>query len=490
MRKTGNKSSRKGIYFYLCAAALAGIILAGTVLARLVSEGGTRGSADISALACSFEILDMSSQTFSNIDYWLESDGSQSAVNTARSVRFVMRNYSSDGGKTAGTDVAGHVRFCTSYEFADGLALQLVGINDDGSYTALTPQYVLADLIYAEDGSFASGSRVFETSSSENYEDRYDGLQSVPEETADVTGGFSGGRGAHTGSIDVKGRESGVELTLTSEVRLTEYSVGFMRTEDRSDGNIEIGDGSSFADMLPQLYIDCERAESVYTIDMTLPEMTFTGDSADERSFVLYVTSIKRLDDDELMSSWGAENAVGGSASDWDGLLEEPQAGSAAATLFGASVTGYRFECELPVCGADGQPTGKTETVRIEKEYDYVGGGAAISFEHIAPPAENAASVAHAINDFYVFDADAGTYVPASAPADAAGAQTLYGTCSNGGTSGYMYFGGVTDNPFYADYSAAESGGERDYAVTEAISKGFSTQLTAAFIQISEAGGK
>lgn len=62
----------------------------------------------------------------------------------------------------------------------------------------------------------------------------------------------------------------------------------------------------------------------------------------------------------------------------------------------------------------------------------------------------------------------------------------LYGRCANEGKSGYICFGGLSDDPFYDTFAEQFAAGRRKYALSEALSKGYSTVLTALFAQASE----
>ena len=62
----------------------------------------------------------------------------------------------------------------------------------------------------------------------------------------------------------------------------------------------------------------------------------------------------------------------------------------------------------------------------------------------------------------------------------------LYGLCANEGKSGYICFGGLSDDPFYDTFAEQFAAGRRKYALSEALSKGYSTVLTALFAQASE----
>ena len=375
----------------------------------------------------------------------------------------------------------------------------------------MTPQYVLRDFIYevsvgadgkyAAGGSFASGERTVNTALSEDYNDRTDGLsgtQSI-EQQLTVTGGFAGtADGSHTGSITAAAGD-GTGIGITSAVRTASYSVGFVRTEVQGE---EVGSGTAGV-MAPVLYIDCEKEMSFYTVDLTLPEALFSAGQAEEKEFVLFLTVTEQIDDTDFNSVWntdgtdGAEGtgSVGGDGvTSWDGLLVEPAAGAAPYTLNGATVTGYHFTRDLPVYGlADGVLTESGETtVRINKVYDYENGGATLFYEHVAPVSEAAgsASVDHPIETFYSYENGAFTETSA-AFSSVAGVHGLYGTCVNVGAdgepkSGYIFFDGLSDDPYYDTYAEQQAGGMRKYSLSLATSKGYSTVLSVLFAQASE----
>ncbi len=474
------KAEKYHIFAYLCALVLVGILVTGVSLARYAASTTGEIGAGISSFACSYSISDASSLTFSDSDYWLKTDdGKFSAMNTARSVRFDIRNYTQSGGEVdriSAVDVAASVRFYAPSEFVRSLAVQVVMADSSASgytNTAVTPQYVLADLIAAAPGN--GGAAEFDTSTSVDYDDRSDGLTEAPEETLSVSGGMTGTGDSETGRI-VATSAAGDVISISAETSTASYSVGFMRTN--ADDSAVIGDGSLMK-IAPAIYIDCEKYTSFMTVDISLPEMRFEHGKAETKTFVLYITSVTESSSSDLDLAWDAST---------DDLLVAPKAGDAYKTLGGARVVGYHFDRELPVCGADGAVTGDTD-VRVSKTYDYESGGASLSYDHIAPPGEGAASVAHAINDFFTFSGS--DYAPVGSVdfSSVVGVQELYGTCSNGGTSGYIDFSGLSDDPYYDTYAEQTAAGERVYEFSEAISKGYSTLLNVLFIQASEAGG-
>ena len=510
------RTKKYPILRYLSYLVIVGILLTGVSLARY--SGATSGgvSTPLSRFLCSYEISDASSLIFSNSDYWLDlGEEGLSATNTARTVRFTLRNYLADeeGGADRISDVAlqSTLRFYAPAQFAGGLAVQVAEVEEDGGYTVVTPQYVLRDLIYEVSvgadgkyeagGSFASGERTVNTALSEDYSDRTDGLSGTGniEQQLTVTGGFTGtADGSHTGSITAAAGD-GTSIGIASAVRTASYSVGFVRTEVQGE---EVGSGTAGV-MAPVLYIDCEKEMSFYTVDLTLPEALFSAGQAEEKEFVLFLTVTEQIDDTDFNSVWntdgtdGAEGtgSVGGDGvTSWDGLLVEPAAGAAPYTLNGATVTGYHFTRDLPVYGlADGVLTESGETtVRINKVYDYENGGATLFYEHVAPVSEAAgsASVDHPIETFYSYENGAFTETSA-AFSSVAGVHGLYGTCVNVGAdgepkSGYSFFDGLSDDPYYDTYAEQQAKGTRKYSLSLATSKGYSTVLSVLFAQASE----
>lgn len=517
------KLEKYPILRYLSYLVIVCILLTGVSLARYTSATSGDVSASLSRFIYSYSISDASSLIFSNTDYWLTVEGGEtSATNTARSVRFDLRNHlkAADGSADRVSDVAlqSTLRFYAPAEFAGNLAMQILQAdNRSGAYTAVTPQYVLGDLIYEvnevngkyeQTGVFAENSRTIETGKSKDYSDRTDGLAGAAiaalEQELSVSGGFrEEGDSLHTGTITALA-EDGTELSLTSVVQPARYSVGFTRTEARGEG-AEVGGGTSAGGkMAPLLYLDCERETAFYTVDLTLPAMYFDAGVAQSKSFVLFLTAIDRVHNSDFTAIWGggesgAAGTVGGGANGWEDFLREPAAGTAPYTFNEARVLGYHFTRDLPVYNA-GQShadasAGKT-TVRITKTYDYANGGAVLAYDHVAPVSEidGSASVVHSIASFYT-DTNGTAASPAFTSvtgvngwADGAYSadSALFGRCENAGKSGYIWFGGLSDDPFYDTYDEQTAQGNAKYELSDALSKGYSTTLNVLFAQASE----
>lgn len=512
------------IFIYLCYLAVLGILLTGVSMARYTGATSGEVSGGLSRFVCSFDISDASSLTFANSEYWLRVEGGESATNTARTLRFDMRNYvQGEGGTERISDVAlqGTLRFSAAAEFAGKLALQVVEADSvSGGYTAVTPQYVLRDFIYdtpaaggsdATEKDFAAGERTLNTGDSENFSDRTDGLSGEEEIKAleqelEISGGFTGTEENHSGMITAteSGADgNGAQITISADMRTSRYSVGFMREEASGDTEI-IGGGSR--DLAPVLFIDCEKEIPYYTVDIALPQMLFESLRAQQKTFVLFITSLEQTRNDDFDSVWNTEGTVGdpetgegGSVSgveNWDGLLQEPKENAEPYTLNGATVTGYHFMRDLPVCSVQGGAavqTGKT-TVDIYKEYDYKRGGATLHYRHVAPVTPDSASVEHSILDFYVFENGGFKWEPTDENnfTSVTGVHGLYGTCINDKNSGYIDFSGLSDDPYYDTYAEQTGGAEKLYELSDALSKGYASSFTVVFAQASEspaAGG-
>lgn len=493
------KTEKYHIYAYLCSLILVGILLTGVTLARYSGSSSGGGTTDISGFFCSYDIDDASSLTFSNADYWLTMDDVKTPINTARSVRYTVRNYttSDDGSadRISAVPVAASIRFYAPAEFAGNLALQVVQVRPqgEGGDLVISPQYVLKDIVEKR----YEGANTFDTSSSINYEDRTDGCSNTLEEPLTLSGNFTAieNTAEHTGTITAMHNDGGT-LTINSAIETATYSVGFMRGLDTS-GSTSVGGGTSSSTMAPLLYIDCEKDTSFWTIDISLPEMRFDAGKKKEKTFVLYVTSVAQFSNNEDMNSvWnGGENGSYGEVLvngekrfDWNCLLSVP-ANNSTMTLNGAKVTGYHFNCELPIY--DGSvDTGTTTTVRINKTYGVADNGnydgtATLSYDHIAPLSEDpdAATVAHPIEKFYSLSGGTFTLDETVGFTDISSVRDKYGLCSNGGKSGYIYFDDVTDDPYYDDDTSKVSNAPRVYMFSDAISKGFMTKLNMLFVQ-------
>lgn len=472
------------------------VLFTGVTFSRYVSRSDGYSDMELSRFVCSYEIGDMSAVTFSNTDYWQDFGGeNQSTMNTARSVMFTVRNHTllPDGGvdRISALDLESTMRLYAPAEFLGNLAVQLVEVTEDGAYRVRTPQYVLGNLIYeteirAEDGSYGyltenreersfarHSDRQIETGRFVDYEARSDG-GGAADEILTVNGGFTGTAENHTGRIEAVCETTGSHLTLSAGMAETAYSVGFLRGEGITIGDMTVVEGTA-----TPLYLDCVREIPYYTLDIRIPAMEFAAEAgAQERTFVLFLTVVEEIENPDFGAKWEELPAD---------ILQAPGPGE-VRSFNGATVVGYHYDRQVPVCDAAGLPTGESTTIRILRTYDSEIGGSILSFSHVAAIASGELSVVHPIADFYTWDGK--EYIPAE-PAFTEGAaefQEMYATCSNGGASGYLSLSGLPDDPRYDRYENESDGAGQDYRISDAISKGYPSRLHILFVQASESG--
>ena len=468
------KTKKFPIVTYLCCLLAVSILFTGVTFSRYA--GFTSGTTDVSLgrFACSYEIGDMSASTFSNAEYWLQLNGGATSMNTARSVRFSIRNYTlqEDGSpdRISDVDLQSTLRFYAPAEFLGNLAVQIAEVDKEGNYITKTPQYVLEDFIYDGAGNFADwkkGSGILDTSMSKDYEARPDIYGKQVDEKLSMSGGFAGTAENHTGTISAYCADTGTSVSITSVMAEAQYSVGFYRGW--------VGDENKSA---PQFYLDCRKEVPFYTLDISLPEMLLEANgTAQSRTFVLFLTTLHLTENEDFKSNWTERGMAK--------KLEELEGGVRDVTFNGATVTGYHFDTKANLYDlTDGilVANGSQTTIRIQKTFEEQ--GKRLSYHHVAPLSEGATSIVHPIEDFYnsqgvsvnLADIDFSLVTEV---------HSLFGKCSNGGLSGYISFADITDSPYYQTYSSQQAG-ESDYIVRESLSKGYATRLNILFVQASQ----
>lgn len=467
------KTKKFPIVTYLCCLLAVSILFTGVTFSRYA--GFTSGTTDVSLgrFACSYEIGDMSASTFSNAEYWLQLSGGATSMNTARSVRFSIRNYTlQENGRPdriSDVDLQSTLRFYAPAEFLGNLAVQIAEVDKEGNYITKTPQYVLEDFIYDGAGNFADwkkGSGILDTSMSKDYEARPDIYGKQVDEKLSMSGGFTGTEENHTGTISAYCAETKTSVSITSVMAEAQYSVGFYRGW--------VGDENKSA---PQFYLDCRKEVPFYTLDISLPEMLLKANgTAQSRTFVLFLSVLNLTENQDFKSNWTASGMAKN--------LEELEGGVRDVTFNGATVTGYHFDTKANLYDltTDGilVANGSQTTIRIQKTYDEQ--GSTLSYHHVAPLSEGATSIVHPIEAFYN---EKGESAQPSDFLKVTGVHSLFGKCSNGGLSGYISFADITDSPYYQTYSSQQAG-ESDYIVRESLSKGYATRLNILFVQASQ----
>ena len=470
------KTKKFPIVTYLCWLLAVSILFTGVTFSRYA--GFTSGTTDVSLgrFACSYEIGDMSASTFSNAEYWLQLNGVATSMNTARSVRFSIRNYTlQENGRPdriSDVDLQSTLRLYAPAEFLGNLAVQIAEVDKEGNYITKTPQYVLEDFIYDGAGNFVvwkDGSGILDTSKSKDYEARPDIYGNQVDEKLSMSGGFTGREENHTGTISAYCAETGTSVSITSVMAEAQYSVGFYRGW--------VGDENKSA---PQFYLDCRKEVPFYTLDISLPEMLLKANgTAQSRTFVLFLSVLNLTENQDFKSNWTASGMAEN--------LERLEKGERDVYFNGATVTGYHFDTKANLYDYDLTDgilvaNGSQTTIRIQKTFEEQ--GKRLSYHHVAPLSEGATSIVHPIEDFYnsqgvsvnLADIDFSSVTEV---------HSLFGKCSNGGRSGYISFENITDSPYYATYSAP-SQTVQDYIIRESLSKGYSTLLNVLFVQSSQ----
>ena len=347
--------------------------------------------------------------------------------------------------------------------------MQVAEVDQSGTYITKTPQYVVKNFIYGADGTFASRPNIIDTKDFNDYNARLDLNGDPVDEIMEVSGRFSGTDTNHTGTVSAYCAETKNRITITSVMEEAEYCVGFYR---RDKYNIN--------ESAPALYLDCKKEMPFYAVDIALPSMYLLKNIGQTKTFILFLTVLEQTVNDDFNAQWSDET--------YSSLLEEPKDSEDIKIFNEASVVGYHFDRKAELYEVkDGKLTGTglETTIRIQKDYNYETGGAKMSYQHVAPLSEGAASVVHPITDF--FDAT-GNPVTIDDFSTVTTVHGKWGKCSNGGKSGFISFSEIPDTPFYQFYTDQVSGAEQDYVLEEALSKGYSTKLNVLFVQASESG--
>lgn len=469
MREVKNK--KYPLIKYLCWLLVVAFLFTGVTFSRYSVTESVNTETGIGVFNASYEITDMSSATFSNVNYWLNLNGGKTAMNSASTLRFTLRNHSvlenGIADRISDVDLQASLRFYAPAEFAGNLAVQIAEVDDTGGYIVRTPQYVLKDLIYTADNNFKTwNGEVFNTSSSEDYDARTDADGLETDEELTVNGGFTGTAESHVGVISAYSHDSGNRLSITSSMSEAAYSVGFYR-HDAKNQNISA----------PIFYLDCKETVPFYTVELSLPEMLLkSGITPQTRTFVVFITLLKHIKfaNDENDSAVRDETL-------WDAIMKYPASGT--VYFNDAEVTGYHFDRKADIFVMENGSlvkSGEQTLVRIKKSFE--NGTANMSYMHVAPLTEGAASLVHPIEDF--FDVN-GSPVQVLF-GDVTGVHGYFGKCVNNGGSGYISFKDFQSNPYYGSYASQVAGGEHDYKLDQIMSKGYAAKINALFVQVSD----
>ena len=502
------KKKKIPILSYLCYLLVVSVLFTGVTFSRYSTATSGDLGANVSPFIASYRIDNLSSNTYTNANFWLENNTQQGV---SRYVRFTVANHrpasEAEGAAEliSDVDLSSKIRFYLPADFADNLAIQLLG--EDGN--AVMPQIVLGNLIYkiteepikhthtegdttidlgtyydyVLDGenkqfeNYTTNPRTIETSGFRDYASSYFSDNT----TLTMSGGLSESDGTVTGTVTAKwgGADSTTNtLTITASMAKQTYSVGFRRVEGAGDNKNENA-------IMPQLFLDLEKEMTFYTVELDIPTvMQLTGGTQQEHTFDLYLALTDNIQSGDLNFNWTTAH---------DSLLTN------GGSFNGATVTGYHFDYDAAIYKkVDGKwkESGTTQ-IRVQKTFARDKEPEKLTFHHVAPISETTVSYVHPISDFYTLENN--IFDTATAPANIAAAQTLFGLCSqfqatrdqNEDPEYYISFAGVPDNPFYLDYAGqtAQTGegqaAPKQTTILMSLSKSFYTSLTVVFTQTS-----
>ena len=460
------RTEKYPVLTYLFCILAVSVLLTGVTFARYKTAVSSDLGTNIASFGCSYSVDDISTTSIPNVDYWLSGGEETGAASTPRTMRFTLRNYTSD--KTSVVDTYGNLRVYMPAEIADKIAFQLAEMSDDGSIAYYSPEIVLGELVYDGGNYRTYNSERLNTST---FTDYYDSAASKngQEEWLFVDGSLAASAVNAEGErkLTAQGEEggSGIKMTVTAKSITTDYSVGFHR-------------GKTEEDYSSQLFLELEKDIDFYTVDFSLPSMSFkAADGRRSASYVLYMTLTDRITASEMSVNWSDE----GNADKFNGFLTNPptseeEAATDAYSFNGARVTGYHFE-QTPQY-ADGSGT---TNVRVSCVYDY-NGAFSVSLQHIAPLSDSeSANYAHPI----IFNGvQSVTYNPADADFSF-GSST--GVCVNESGGKQIDISSLYVTPL----SRIESDGSvTNFGIYEALAKSYRVRYSAVFVQASEEGGK
>ena len=133
------KKKKIPILSYLCYLLVVSVLFTGVTFSRYSTATSGDLGANVSPFIASYRIDNLSSNTYTNANFWLENNTQQGV---ARYVRFTVANHrpasEAEGAAEliSDVDLSSKIRFYLPAEFADNLAIQLLG--EDGN--AVMPQ--------------------------------------------------------------------------------------------------------------------------------------------------------------------------------------------------------------------------------------------------------------------------------------------------------------------------------------------------------------
>lgn len=361
---------------YLSLLLAVALLFAGVTFARYVTDSGIGTGVGVAAFDATYSIDGVNSTTFGNQDYYIEANGSYVPLGTtALSVQMTLQN-------NGDTDVASTVTMRGPAEYWDNLAVQIASSDPSGDAgSSLTPQFVLRDLLYAREGS--GNTAVYgaykvwngEQIDTEAYFLDYGERADTEEKTLTMRGSLAEGPAREVIATWTDGEGETNTLRITAREEKQRYDVGFARK-----------DGS---EILPPVYVECEKEMTVYTLEFTLPALDVAKKT--EQSLVLFLnwtTEIVNTSVSADQEFWSVDMPANQKFS------FENQAvvgGDVVSTREMITVLGYHYDVTgVPVVDTSGGATGETTTVRVRHIF-----GEEITYQHVASLNDRDGNYAH-----------------------------------------------------------------------------------------------
>ena len=358
---------------YLSLLLAVALLFSGVTFARYLSNDRIDSSVGIARFDATYSIDRVNSTTFGNQDYWINVGGTwvPQGAGTAITVGMTLKN-------NGDTSVQPTLHFEGPAEYWNNIALQLTTARDVAAGEVLTPQLVIGS-IFGKSGGIQTGT------DGEN-QTGTDGENQTGSSDYGDYGSLGGGNTTLT--VVTEGTKTTAtwgenSMVISSfEKEKAKYSVGFAR----KDGN----------EILPPVFVDCEKEMIYYSIDITLPALNV--DAAQENDGEKKPSEQRVLvwltwTDDVPNSSTAANKAF------WENLITEERPFDLTEQI---TILGYHFDVSgVPVVEESGNETGvpvvnetgETTTVRLKKKL----GSEDLEYFHVASINDTDGSYVHGL---------------------------------------------------------------------------------------------
>ena len=366
---------------YLSLLLAVALLFAGVTFARYVTDSGIGTGVGVAAFDATYSIDGVNSTTFGNQDYYIEANGSYVPLGTtALSVQMTLQN-------NGDTDVASTVTMRGPAEYWDNLAVQIASSDPSGDAgSSLTPQFVLRDLLYArkDPGNTAvygaykvwNGEQIDTEAYFLDYGERAD----TEEKTLTMRGSLAEGAAREVIATWTDGEGETNTLRITAREEKQRYDVGFARK-----------DGS---EILPPVYVECEKEMTVYTLEFTLPALDVAKKT--EQSLVLFLNWTTEIVNTSVSADQKFWNVDMPANQKFSFENQAVVGGDVVSTGEVITVLGYHYDVTgVPVVDTSGGATGETTTVRVRHIFGKTAGDRQTEYQHVASLNDRDGNYAH-----------------------------------------------------------------------------------------------